>query len=576
VQGQAEQTTCPFIKLKYEPEKTGPAASGEHRCFKCRQPQPIKIAYQNWVCLTDRHVRCPVFDAAQQWKGELPDGARPGSEGKPLLPPRPASITEDDQLSLEIRHRIEVDEGDAAGEESLLQAEPVEIADVPEESLDDEEFVEVVVVEPDEMPPLEDGDLQEILLTEEEIQTPPFDEQEVYSIAGRAAEQAAQKALAELDSTAQDAIQRAVTEINQATQEALQGALADVKRTTDEGVQQAASSAERTAEETAQHVARTISEEALQSVQAVANTAAADSVAALVEQLKEDMSARVQDAATTAARETAHRAAIVVARRSATEMARQVAEQVASKVARKAAHDAINDVISEKGIMLEEPVKVAAPLPIELVEPVLDQAEPEEAELEPIPVPTGGELEVHFDDPEETSKGGEKPPRLWLWLVIGAVVIALIVGGIVSFPALFSASPLPPAEAPAPEAESVDEQPQGEAPVVEEAPQPADEPAVEDSSAEPAVEEAAEPTPLPADFTPVEVFVSLETSLRDGPGTQFGEIVKLDTGTRLSAIGRSADNEWILARTPFGEQGWVFAAQLTLDESDILSLPVAE
>jgi cell wall-associated NlpC family hydrolase len=67
------------------------------------------------------------------------------------------------------------------------------------------------------------------------------------------------------------------------------------------------------------------------------------------------------------------------------------------------------------------------------------------------------------------------------------------------------------------------------------------------------------PTPPPAK---VGLVAEEQLNLRDGPGTQYVGITKLDTGAQLDLLARY--NEWFQVQTPEGRVGWVLGQYLTI------------
>jgi hypothetical protein len=112
-----------------------------------------------------------------------------------------------------------------------------------------------------------------------------------------------------------------------------------------------------------------------------------------------------------------------------------------------------------------------------------------------------------------------------------------------------------------------------------------------------AIDEPAEPTPEPTEAPVVEAepteapaatrgpvnpgdadaAANTPANVRNGPGLGYGIIGGLQTGERVSLIGRNADSSWLQVVLPDGSEGWVFATLLTVNTStNVAALPVVE
>jgi hypothetical protein len=113
-----------------------------------------------------------------------------------------------------------------------------------------------------------------------------------------------------------------------------------------------------------------------------------------------------------------------------------------------------------------------------------------------------------------------------------------------------------------------------------------------------AVESAAEPTPEPTEAPVVEAepteaapaatrgpvnpgdadaAANTPANVRNGPGLGYGIIGGLQTGEKVSLIGRNADSSWLQVVLPDGSEGWVFATLLTVNAAtNVSSLAVVE
>jgi Bacterial SH3 domain len=88
------------------------------------------------------------------------------------------------------------------------------------------------------------------------------------------------------------------------------------------------------------------------------------------------------------------------------------------------------------------------------------------------------------------------------------------------------------------------------------------------------------PTSTTVPTTPAPSVVTVTTTdnvrVRSGPGTKFGVIATMASGTDLTATGRNSDNSWIQVQMPGKtDLGWMTAEYLTIN-GDINSLPVVE
>ncbi len=62
-------------------------------------------------------------------------------------------------------------------------------------------------------------------------------------------------------------------------------------------------------------------------------------------------------------------------------------------------------------------------------------------------------------------------------------------------------------------------------------------------------------------------------NLRNGPSTEFDRLDKLDSGTKVKVVARHAD--WVQVRTEGGQEGWLAADLVDLDQAVIDALPDA-
>lgn len=88
------------------------------------------------------------------------------------------------------------------------------------------------------------------------------------------------------------------------------------------------------------------------------------------------------------------------------------------------------------------------------------------------------------------------------------------------------------------------------------------------------------PTPTTVQETPTASVVTATATdnvrLRAGPGTKYGVLTTIASGTVLTAVGRNADNTWIQVQIPGkSDLGWVSGDFVTIG-GDVTSLPVVQ
>jgi spore germination protein YaaH/uncharacterized protein YgiM (DUF1202 family) len=114
----------------------------------------------------------------------------------------------------------------------------------------------------------------------------------------------------------------------------------------------------------------------------------------------------------------------------------------------------------------------------------------------------------------------------------------------------------------------------GSVPVVVLAPPEPEAEATAEPEAEPVA--AVTPTPAPATNQPAPAPVNPGTSdavantvanIRNGPDLVYGIVGSLQTGERVSLIGRNQNASWLQINTSGDKQGWVFATLLTVNSS---------
>ncbi len=152
--------------------------------------------------------------------------------------------------------------------------------------------------------------------------------------------------------------------------------------------------------------------------------------------------------------------------------------------------------------------------------------------------------------------GEENTP--WLPFAIGAVVLLLcavvLFFGVRNLPGIGAA-----AVKPTPTEEVAAEEPTA----AEEA--PTDTP------------QAVSPTPKPtATVKAITATTKDRLRVRAGPGTSFGVLATLDSGTAVTPVGRNQDSSWLQIQVPGGSDlGWVSVQFLSVD-GDANSLPVVQ
>lgn len=113
----------------------------------------------------------------------------------------------------------------------------------------------------------------------------------------------------------------------------------------------------------------------------------------------------------------------------------------------------------------------------------------------------------------------------------------------------------------------------------EEAEEPAAETEEETVTAEDTTEQAVvEETPSSFDPGDADAVTNANANVRTGPGLGYGLIAGGATaGTKVQLLGRSSDSSWLQIKIPAGQEGWIFASLLTVNNGfDISSLEVVE
>jgi hypothetical protein len=160
---------CPHFGLRNDPETWCAFPTVENHCHRPRPPQPVALAYQSDVCLSEDHVHCPVFQAVG-WRGSLPDGIRLGSKTPP-------------------RRVLDIKEIGREAEQPSQHAEPIDWqAEPPPPDIEEEQEAEPLpldaeAAEPEvERPPLDFGAAQvaetlplDVEAAEPEVERPPLD-----------------------------------------------------------------------------------------------------------------------------------------------------------------------------------------------------------------------------------------------------------------------------------------------------------------------------------------------------------------------------------------------------------------
>jgi hypothetical protein len=89
-------------------------------------------------------------------------------------------------------------------------------------------------------------------------------------------------------------------------------------------------------------------------------------------------------------------------------------------------------------------------------------------------------------------------------------------------------------------------------------------------------EPQAEATPVPQVQEATGKVNTQILNLREGPGTSFEIVDRLQQNTEVVMVGRLADNLWLRVNVPsINKSGWVATEYITT-EADVASLPVVE
>jgi hypothetical protein len=155
-------------------------------------------------------------------------------------------------------------------------------------------------------------------------------------------------------------------------------------------------------------------------------------------------------------------------------------------------------------------------------------------------------------------------PRTHLLILIVTVAAVLVLSGCGAFGGSSEAEPteipraLVPTFTPTPEGQAPAE------PVVQQVAQPAQEQAAapaapESPAATPTPEPAPEPTATPTPEAKAAFVVSQEiVNIRQGPGTTYGIVGSVNSGTNLEIIGKNDAGDWWQVCCVNGEPGWIF------------------
>ena len=82
----------------------------------------------------------------------------------------------------------------------------------------------------------------------------------------------------------------------------------------------------------------------------------------------------------------------------------------------------------------------------------------------------------------------------------------------------------------------------------------------------------ATPTATPEPRRQAQVTTSL-LYVREGPGSDYPELVILGAGEAVTVFGRTADEGWLQVQTLSGVQGWVFAAYVSpIADAEVLAV----
>jgi hypothetical protein len=82
-------------------------------------------------------------------------------------------------------------------------------------------------------------------------------------------------------------------------------------------------------------------------------------------------------------------------------------------------------------------------------------------------------------------------------------------------------------------------------------------------------------TPEPTSNFDTQGVLQFSSNLREGPGLEFDNIVRLDAGEQLLIIGRDLAGNWLFGRTASGAEGWVRLTQF-VGPIQIARIPLAQ
>lgn len=122
--------------------------------------------------------------------------------------------------------------------------------------------------------------------------------------------------------------------------------------------------------------------------------------------------------------------------------------------------------------------------------------------------------------------------------------------------------------------------PLGSLSIIAAVPEPEPEPVVEEEEPEESAETTGGSNSSSAAVDPGDAdgVTNTNANVRTGPGLGYGLIAGgAPAGTQLELIGRSSDSSWLQVRLPAGEEGWIFATLVTVNEAvAVSSLDVVE
>jgi len=75
------ESRCPYLGLEDDPETWFAFSSDPNYCHRVSPAEPVAKRYQTEACLSENFAACPVFRAAENWRGRLPREIRHSDSG---------------------------------------------------------------------------------------------------------------------------------------------------------------------------------------------------------------------------------------------------------------------------------------------------------------------------------------------------------------------------------------------------------------------------------------------------------------------------------------------------------------